>query len=76
LAKEAGLGEGKLAGFLADTHIYVNHVDAIRGQLTREPRAPPKIKTENFSSIFDWHYTDTVIEDYEPHPAIQFQIAV
>jgi thymidylate synthase len=76
LAKEAGLAEGKLIGFLGDTHIYVNHVDAIRVQLAREPRALPKIRTDKFSSIFDWQYTDTVIEGYAPHPAIQFDIAV
>jgi thymidylate synthase len=76
LAKEACLGEGRLVGFLADTHIYMNHVDAIRGQLAREPRALPKIKTNQFSSVFDWHYADTVIEDYDPHPPIQFDIAV
>jgi len=76
LAKEANYGEGKLIGFLGDTHIYVNHIEAIRKQLEREPRALPKIKTENFTSIFDWHYTDTVIENYDPHPAIKFEIAV
>ena len=76
LAKEAGLSEGKLIGFLGDTHIYVNHVDAIRGQLDREPRALPKIKTDPFASVFDWRYTDTVIENYDPHPAIKFDIAV
>ncbi|MCL2762665.1 MAG: thymidylate synthase [Treponema sp.] len=76
LAKESGLGEGKLIGFLGDTHIYVNHVDGIREQLTREPRTLPKIKTEPFTSIFDWQYTDTIIEGYDPHPVIKFDIAV
>ncbi|MDR0320523.1 MAG: thymidylate synthase [Treponema sp.] len=76
LAKSAGLGEGRLIGFLGDTHIYVNHVDAIRQQITRTPKILPRIKTENFTSIFDWHYGDTVIEDYDPHPAIKFEIAV
>jgi len=76
LAKEAGLSEGKLIGFLGDTHIYVNHVDAIRRQIARIPRALPQIKTPNFTSIFDWHYGDTVIENYDPHPAIKFEIAV
>jgi thymidylate synthase len=76
LAKEANLNEGKLIGFLGDTHIYVNHIDAIRQQLTRKPRPLPQIKTENFSSVFDWHYGDTVIENYDPHPAIKFDIAV
>jgi thymidylate synthase len=76
LAKEAGLGEGKLIGFLGDTHIYVNHTDAIHNQLARNPRPLPKIKTEHFSSVFDWHYGDTVIEAYDPHSAIKFDIAV
>jgi thymidylate synthase len=76
LAQETGLGEGRLIGFLGDVHIYVNHVNAIREQLAREPRALPRIKTPSFTSIFDWHYTDTLIENYNPHPTIKFDIAV
>jgi len=76
LAKEAKLGEGKLIGFLGDTHIYINHINAISIQLVRQPKALPRIKTENFKSIFDWHYEDTVVEGYDPHPAIKFEIAV
>jgi thymidylate synthase len=76
LAKEAGLNEGKLIGFLGDTHLYVNHIDAIRVQIARHPKALPQIKTQNFTSIFDWHYTDTIIENYNPDPAIKFEIAV
>ena len=76
LAKEAGLGEGKLIGFLGDVHIYINHIKAISIQLTRKPKALPQIKTENFTSIFDWHYQDTIVENYDPHPAIKFEIAV
>jgi thymidylate synthase len=76
LAKEAGLGEGRLIGFLGDTHIYVNHIDAIRQQIARVPKNLPQIRTENFTSIFDWHYGDTVIENYDPYPAIKFEIAV
>jgi len=76
LAKEAGLSEGKLIGFLGDTHIYVNHINAISIQLMRKPKALPRIKTNNFTSIFDWHYSDSIIENYDPHPAIKFEIAV
>jgi len=76
LAKEAGLGEGRLIGFLGDTHIYVNHIEGVRQQITRAPKALPQIKTPSFTSIFDWHYGDTVIENYEPHPTIKFEIAV
>jgi len=76
LAKESGLGEGKLIGFLGDTHIYINHINAISLQLLRESKPLPQIKTENFTSVFDWHYSDTVIENYDPHPAVKFEIAV
>jgi len=78
LAKESGLQEGKLVGFLADVHIYENHVEGAKEQLTRNPdKYPhPKIKTNNFSSIFDWKYTDTQILDYQSYPRISFDIAV
>lgn len=76
LAKEAGLKEWKLVGFLADTHIYSNHVDGAKEQLSRIPNTLPTIKTENFTSIFDWQYTDTVVENYNPQARIKFDVAV
>lgn len=78
LAKEAGFEEGRLVGFLADTHIYENHVEGAREQLARDPKKYPlpKIKTEPFSSIFDWNYKDSKIIGYESYPTIKFKIAV
>ncbi len=76
LAKESGIAEGRLIGFLGDVHIYVNHVDAIRRQCERPVKPLPRIKTENFTSIFDWHYESVAAEGYDPHPAIKFEIAV
>jgi len=76
LAKETGLKEGRLIGFLADTHIYVNHFQGMRDQLKREPKPLPSLKTEEFSSIFDWHYEDSKIQGYQSHPGIKFEIAV
>lgn len=76
LAKEAGLSEGRLIGFLADTHIYENHVAGLREQLSREPYDLPTIHTEKFTSIFDWSYTDTQVQEYRHHPKIRFDIAV
>ncbi len=78
LAKETGYEEGKLVGFLADVHIYINHLDGAREQLTRDPNTYPlpKIITENFTSIFDWQYTDTKIEGYQSYPRIELPIAV
>lgn len=76
LAKEAGFGEGKLVGFLGDTHIYANHVEGLQMQLDREPMALPTIETKRFSSLFEWSYKDTKAKGYEHHPRIQFEIAV
>jgi thymidylate synthase len=76
LAKEANLQEGKLIGFLADTHIYVNHIEGARLQLTRTPRPLPKIITEPFTSIFDWEGEHTRLEGYDPDEKIDLPIAV
>lgn len=78
LAKETGYKEGRLVGFLGDTHIYSNHIEGIKEQLTRDPNtySLPKIITENFTSIFDWKYTDSKVENYESYPRIKFPIAV
>lgn len=78
LAKESGLEEGKLVGFLADTHIYVNHAEGAKEQLSRDPShyPLPQIKTEPFTSIFDWSYKNTKVENYESYPRIDFSIAV
>jgi len=76
LAKEGGFGEGKLVGFLADTHIYNNHIDGMKEQLKRTPLEKPSISTEPFTTIFDWHFQDTQVVGYNHHPKISFDIAV
>ena len=76
LALETGLGEGRLVGFLADTHVYVNHVDGLEEQLSREPYGLPSLRTEPFTSLFDWKYEDSRVEGYEHHPRIKFAVAV
>ena len=79
LAKEGGFKEGKLVGFLADVHIYENHLTGAKEQLTRDPdKYPlPKVVTENFTSIFDWRGSeDSKVVGYESYPKIEFQIAV
>jgi thymidylate synthase len=77
-AKESGFAEGKLIGFLADTHIYVNHIDGAKEQLSRDPNLYPlpTIQTDNFTSIFDWKYEDSKILNYQSYPTIKFEIAV
>lgn len=76
LAKESNLQEGRLVGFLADTHIYVNHVDGMKLQLQREPHPLPHLSTDNFSGIFSWSHTDSRVEGYTHHSKIPFEIAV
>ena len=76
LAKEANLKEGRLVGFLGDTHIYTNHVEGLKEQISRKPFPLPKIKTENFTTIFNWKYKDSIVEDYESHERIKFEVAV
>jgi len=72
LAKETGFEEGYLVGFLGDTHIYENHVESLKKQLSRVPKDLPSIETENFTSIFDWEYADSKVIGYENHGRIDF----
>lgn len=78
LAKEAGLQEGKLVGFLADVHIYINHLEGAREQITRDPNTYPlpRIETPNFTSIFDWKHEDSQVVGYQSYPKISFEIAI
>jgi len=78
LAKEAGLEEGKLVGFLADVHIYENHIKGAKEQLARDPNKYPlsKIETENWKSVFTWHAEDTKLLNYQSYDRIPFEIAV
>ncbi len=78
IAKEAGLQEGKLVGFLSDVHLFENHVDGAKEQLTRDPNKYPlpKIETENWKSIYDWKYQDTKLSGYESYDRIPFEIAI
>lgn len=76
LAREANLEQGKLVGFLGDTHIYENHVQGLKKQLKNKAYTLPRVETKNFTSIFDWEYTDTELMNYKHHPAISFEIAV
>ena len=77
LAKESNLKEGMLVGFFADAHIYLNHIDGIKELLNRNVTGNlPTIKTDNFKSIYDWQYNDTILLDYEPLPSVKFNVAV
>jgi thymidylate synthase len=61
---------------IGDAHIYQNHLEQVNLQLTREPKPLPKIKINNFTSIYDVKFEDIEIIGYESHPAIKGEVAV
>lgn len=76
LCLESGYKPGILTGFLADVHIYENHVEQVNEQLNRERFELPTIEVEKFTSIFEWQYTQTSVKNYKSHDAIKAPIAV
>lgn len=77
LAKVTGLKVGTFVHTMGDAHIYSNHMDQVRTQLERTPRALPRMEIlRRPDSIFDFTYEDFRIHDYDPHPAIKAPVAV
>lgn len=77
LAHVAGLKARELVHTIGDAHIYVNHVDALRSQLQREPRPFPTVRfTRSVASIDNFQTEDVVLEGYTPHPTIPMKMAV
>lgn len=75
LAKETGLELGEFAHTIIDAHIYENHIDGLKEQLTREPL--PLSKVEIADKPFDQlGFDDIKLVDYQSHPAIRFEVAV
>lgn len=76
IAQETGLEVGDFVHTLGDAHLYLNHMDQINEQLSREPRPFPSIKLNKDKSIFDFDMDDIEIIDYHPHKSIKAPIAV
>ena len=76
IAQETGLEVGEFVHTLGDAHLYLNHMDQINEQLSREPRPFPTIKLNKDKSIFDFDMDDIEIIDYHPHKSIKAPIAV
>ena len=77
VAQVTGLEAGDFVHTLGDAHIYNNHIEQVREQLSREPRALHTMKLNpNVKSIFDFKYEDFELTDYNPHPHIAGKVAV
>ena len=77
VAQVCGLGVGDFVHTLGDAHLYANHLEQARLQLTREPRALPRlVLNPDVRALEDFRYEDIAIEGYDPHPAIKAPVAV
>ena len=77
IAQVVNMTPGTFTHSTGDTHIYVNHIDGLKLQLTREPKKLPRLwLNPAVKSLFDFKYDDIKLLDYEFHPTIKFDVAV
>ena len=77
IAQVCNLQYGDFVHTLGDAHIYKNHFEQVKTQLTREPKTLPKmIINPNIKNIFDFKFDDFDLVDYNPHPHIKGKVAI
>ncbi len=77
MAQVTGHEPGDFVHTFGDAHLYVNHLEQARLQLSREPKPLPKLRLNpEVRSLFDFTFSDIAIEAYAPHPAIKAPVAV
>lgn len=77
VAQVTNLKPGEFVHTLGDAHIYQNHLDQVKLQLTRTPRKRPiMVLNPNVKSLFDFTFEDFELKEYDPYPAIKGQVAI
>ena len=77
MAQVTGLRAGDFIHTTGDTHIYQNHMEQVREQLSRTPRPLPAMHLNpDVRNIFDFKYEDFQLTDYDPWPAIKGEVSV
>lgn len=77
IAHVTDLEPGEFIHTMGDTHVYVDHLDALKEQLTREPKPFPTLNfTRKIDSIDDFRYDDFVLHDYHPHAKLDMKMSV
>ena len=77
MAQVTGLQAGDFVHTLGDAHIYSNHLEQVKLQLTREPRKLPwMLLNPEVNSIFDFKFEDFELVGYDPHPHIKGEVSV
>ncbi|MGN6182032.1 MAG: thymidylate synthase [Thermoanaerobaculia bacterium] len=77
VAQVCELQPGEFIHTLGDAHLYTNHLDQAREQLSREPRPLPTMRLNpEIRNIFEFKFSDFTLENYDPHPSIKAPIAV
>ncbi len=77
MAQVTGYEPGDFVHTFGDAHIYLNHIEQVKLQLSREPRALPEMWINpEINSIFDFSYEDFTLKNYNPHPHIKGKVAV
>ena len=75
-AQQAGLEVGEFIWTGGDCHIYNNHIDQVREQLSREARPYPQLKLTKAPSLFEYDFDDIEVVGYDPHPTIKAEVSV
>jgi thymidylate synthase len=77
MAQVTGYQAHEFVHTLGDAHIYMNHIEQVKTQLSREPRELPQLNVnKDVKSIFDFKFEDFELQNYNPHPHIKGEIAI